>query len=1436
MYYKESGSGIVWESFSTSQNSVEITGLTPGVTYEWYIKASCGGEIILTSQEEYFSTQTSCESVSNINVDIIEFSNGLITWLGDPNETYTVTIRELGNQTIVTGGTVIGTSFFFTDMIEGEEHEVTISRSCGCSTNSTAVAYFTPPLCPFIDVAFEVNPTDCGVEFSWDTADTYPLFWLRKSENGEELSALTGIDLVDHENYPNLPSRFTWYHSYDNLIGTDYQIGDEVTIELSTNCTGVDQSATNIIVLGTITFTVPELGEDVIPEPPTNLSVEFGITPEEGFLTAYTLSWDAPDLYTIFRLQVFNYETNSWVFPNVQSNTTSHTISTNSLSECVRFRVFAEKNSASSCFENSTPSPFAVSDEFCRPCETTIIEVGETCSSPDVSINFQYVFADQYQVQIEINDIWQDWNDVTMDVLNGVIDIHNLSGTDQNVRLVTQCEGEVSVSNEVAFIITNQCPFPNNLYFTQTGVNMGIMNWSAPEILTQNFYIVQFRVVGQTDWTEFLVLGTFAEIGNLDFSNNDYEFRVMTNCDECSSGDFSSTLAIESGVYCSIDFDNEFEGDYNFENSEPDIFSNAVTHFTGDLIIPLGASHTLTNAVLVFDESHSLVIIEQGSLTLNNCELTSCTNWQGIKIEDHPNISISGVGELEINGGVIRHAISAITASPVDEFLPQNPEDFTKSEIRISDVDFINNRRSVLLFNTTVLDDGDGTFMNPSYTAFDGCYFSVNDFYDTHFPQGVPGMKFKSHVTLNQTRRFEFKNCSFDNQRTTASNWLQMGNAITSFNGRNKITQCDFKRFNKALYIAVESFQYNGNFISENSIAQCRVGIHNHGECVQHVIWNSIVIGDNTGISALDNSGIEREGIFLDHCGAYEVQENTIKDINQNPATTIGIRIRDVIGDEAIIRKNTYSDVDYGNLSNGDNSNTSSGESNAGLRFLCNKHEGDNQTDILISDFLETGTPVIGAEQGVPTGNPDAPYSDAGNTFSNPPADPNDPKHFNYTGGETSTLVRYYGNSSDNAADFYFTENIAKNVQGIIINNCDTEVPELQINGEYTEAVLDVFRAIEDGEEAHEDKNNKIYLHSVLEDNGDTDGLIEDIDFTWSDGIWNYRNRLLAISPRVSKEVLWSISDKPYKIPHAIAFEVFVANPWILKDKKFMLHLERKSNPMPEYMVTMLHAVARGGRYRDHLVDDISLAHTKEMAAKNKMMHYLVQKNGDYEQAADLLESIDCLDCDLVVIDKALDDKNYTKAQELMDHLEARKKFKDETTINEVDAFGIWYDIKKNLVTNLNGDWNGISPADQLVLEDLAINKFQTIAGMKASMVLNIFFDSDHYIPPVYGKKGIELRSAQLNSESLFGEAKVHVYPNPASSIVNVELDYRNQIKQPNKLVITNAVGQTIDSYAINYALQHVSLDSRKWAEGLYMIQIMKGSEVLKSEKVEITH
>ncbi len=136
----------------------------------------------------------------------------------------------------------------------------------------------------------------------------------------------------------------------------------------------------------------------------------------------------------------------------------------------------------------------------------------------------------------------------------------------------------------------------------------------------------------------------------------------------------------------------------------------------------------------------------------------------------------------------------------------------------------------------------------------------------------------------------------------------------------------------------------------------------------------------------------------------------------------------------------------------------------------------------------------------------------------------------------------------------------------------------------------------------------------------------------------------------------------------------------------------------------------------------------------------------------------------------------------------------------------------------------------------MATNKFQTIAGMKASMVLNIFFDTDHYIPPVYGKKGIELRSAQLNSEFLNGEAKVHIYPNPASTIVNVELDYRNQIKQPNKLVITNTVGQIIDSYAINYALQHVSLDSRKWAEGLYMIQIMKGSEVLKSEKVEITH
>ncbi len=136
----------------------------------------------------------------------------------------------------------------------------------------------------------------------------------------------------------------------------------------------------------------------------------------------------------------------------------------------------------------------------------------------------------------------------------------------------------------------------------------------------------------------------------------------------------------------------------------------------------------------------------------------------------------------------------------------------------------------------------------------------------------------------------------------------------------------------------------------------------------------------------------------------------------------------------------------------------------------------------------------------------------------------------------------------------------------------------------------------------------------------------------------------------------------------------------------------------------------------------------------------------------------------------------------------------------------------------------------------MAVNQFQTIAGMKASLVLNMFFDADHYTPPVYGKKGIELRSAQLNSESLFGEAKMHIYPNPASSIVNVELDYRNQLKQPNKLVIINAVGQIIDSYAINYTLQYVSLDSRKWAEGFYMIQVMKDAEVLKSKKIEIVH
>ncbi|HAD12445.1 MAG TPA: hypothetical protein DCF33_08395 [Saprospirales bacterium] len=76
----------------------------------------------------------------------------------------------------------------------------------------------------------------------------------------------------------------------------------------------------------------------------------------------------------------------------------------------------------------------------------------------------------------------------------------------------------------------------------------------------------------------------------------------------------------------------------------------------------------------------------------------------------------------------------------------------------------------------------------------------------------------------------------------------------------------------------------------------------------------------------------------------------------------------------------------------------------------------------------------------------------------------------------------------------------------------------------------------------------------------------------------NRKNASLRLAYSSSPFVRLSILI--YTYPHAIACEGFLANPEVLKNSQFIAYWSSTSDPMPQYMIDILHAAARQNTYR----------------------------------------------------------------------------------------------------------------------------------------------------------------------------------------------------------------------------------------------------------------
>ncbi len=988
------------------------------------------------------------------------------------------------------------------------------------------------------------------------------------------------------------------------------------------------------------------------------------------------------------------------------------------------------------------------------------------------------------------------------------------------------------------------CETPENVEVLFLSDNSVEITWTDANS-GANGYEIRYRVVGTTEWfylTEETALD-MAVINGLDLIDSTYEFQVSTLCNECSQSDFSGEVQ-PAFEFCDDQEDwnaafNDFAGfSEDFTSSlEEEIWATRAPL----VVIAAGTTVELTNKTLLFngesstgDFIPSIFVLQEGAtLILNNCVLTSCNpNWEGVVIYSDSSTP-EAPGKLVMNGGEIRNSKQAIYTrdeNPNIQNLGSLPT-WEGAEINLNNVGLTNNLVAIDLSRSVNLNSSDQPMV-----SFDDCQFKKNEAFSLHFPNE----DFQTHVKYAEVKGYAFKDCVFTNDSEQITEWEQLGTGISTMDAIYDVKNCRFSNFYKGIDAQISDGRFNGMIVRDSRFTKCRMGIYNYGECYQSLILNNFTLGDPTGIAALDNNLFsDREGIVLDGCGAFEVGENTINGYQENGSyqynvPTVGIRVRDILGVDAEVRKNYLNGLENGTLANGDN--TGYGTSPTGLRFVCNVYT-ENKTDIRAAEFPDNDPMAyMGSQQGEAViDNTDIDWTDAGNEFSlMEVTDTPDPeqRHFNHTGAQIDGLVTYYAWSGEYSLEtLNFSANVTPNFVSPNENQCPQE--SLFPIGTITDGKLDDYQTVADDAEIEYDGIS--YVYAAMVDNGETEELQEEVDFSWSDEVWIMREKLLATSPFVSKEVMYKVLNRTSVFPHPIAFEILVANPDLLKDKSLIKYLRKKADPMPEYLIDLLYAARNQKTFKTELLQDMAIAKTKEIHAKNVLMRVKTLSGEDPEGVFDIMLTLDGLHADMLLAEMALGGGDLIEAEAYRASVEDRREVRNQRVEDEIEAFKDWYELKKEVYTNYGGSWKNTPPLAQTALKELA-QSYYTFGGKRARHIMNFYFGTEYFTPPAYGEN--LFKSAQISGgiNPFLKEPVVEIYPNPAAYLLNITLDYSQQLKTPDRLVVLNVEGKVIEQRILNNEVQHLSLNTTKWPAGSYMIQIMSQKSILNAKKIEIIH
>ena len=856
-----------------------------------------------------------------------------------------------------------------------------------------------------------------------------------------------------------------------------------------------------------------------------------------------------------------------------------------------------------------------------------------------------------------------------------------------------------------------------------------------------------------------------------------------------------------------------------------DVSWSGEIHACDDIIIEPEATLTLMpGCTLHMPENHKIVVKRKAILYVDGATITNDGEglWKGVEVwgnNQEPNLPIIHQGWAYLyNGSTIENAECAFLATRIIEPGGESQPEYAGGVVWVSYSNLINNKKAAwfLPYNNNY----------DSWSRFSYCLVEVND-------NIIAGINVDDFIELNSIDGITFTHITMNDARSNVGILDRPTGiiAVSSYftvNGENN-SGVFTTTFSNLLYgIRVLGIQPTDHFtVREAAFYNNLRGIYTSATTGPQINLCYFQPWENASI------WVENYGLYLDECTGYQVEENLFE--NNNPTTVYGngLVINNSGTDANQIYRNTFKGLDYGIIAQNKNRHSSG---LTGLCIKCNDFDNCNNDIVITTDIgLEDPELGIAASQGASSANPE---DMAGNLFFIEDYRPDG--DFDDINNEANHITYYYPSNApgfiERLEPIDYTENTV-NVEEVFVDpnwNFENGCPSNfgggggggTGGGDGREELLVKIA------EADQKTDSIQTILNVLVDAGNTEGLHEDVYYSTPPETMEVYTEMMNASPYLSDTVVSAAIQKEDVLPGAMVRDIMVANPHTAKSDQLMEQLDQRWDPLPDYM-------------KAQILQGRSIVSLKE-EAESKLAGWKLKKAQAFNALVNIYQG-DTIDpqASMASLMALLGSENSLPAKYLLafTNLKHGDNEAGENVLNSIPSqfmFGQGQLAAHQQIT----DYFALLSASQndslciLQADSSVVNSVWDIMdaeiGPASVFARNILLamDETSYTEPVILPDLYKSAEALEDYRKLLetGPPKyIRARPNPAKDYIVLEY----MLEQDGNILIgiSNMKGNPMYSYKALSRQDEITIDTRSWQPGLYIVTLIQDDKLIESSK-----